>query len=67
MAEGVPEDVALNERSYTGQYLKPLLERATRNELPRHRPGPEQVVQVRRNYTGEDLKPVLARKAKAAD
>ncbi|MEL7707578.1 excinuclease ABC subunit UvrA [Citromicrobium bathyomarinum] len=32
VAEGVPEDVALNERSYTGQYLKPLLDRATRNE-----------------------------------
>ena len=32
VAEGVPEDVALNERSYTGQYLKPLLNRATRNE-----------------------------------
>ena len=32
VAQGVPEDVALNERSYTGQYLKPLLDRATRNE-----------------------------------
>ncbi|WP_137679535.1 excinuclease ABC subunit UvrA [Aurantiacibacter suaedae] len=25
VAEGVPEDVARNERSYTGQYLKPML------------------------------------------
>jgi len=32
VAEGTPEEVALNERSYTGQYLKPLLDRATRNE-----------------------------------
>ncbi|WP_226660831.1 excinuclease ABC subunit UvrA [Alteriqipengyuania lutimaris] len=35
VAEGVPEDVALNERSYTGQYLKPLLDRATRKRLLR--------------------------------
>ncbi|WP_095011790.1 excinuclease ABC subunit UvrA [Tsuneonella mangrovi] len=32
VAEGVPEDIACNERSYTGQYLKPLLDRATRDK-----------------------------------
>ena len=32
VAQGVPEEVALNERSYTGQYLKPLLDRATRDK-----------------------------------
>ncbi|QWC55891.1 excinuclease ABC subunit UvrA [Erythrobacter sp. 3-20A1M] len=32
VAEGVPEDVALNERSYTGQYLKPLLARGAREK-----------------------------------
>lgn len=32
VAEGTPEEVALNERSYPGQYLKPLLDRATWNE-----------------------------------
>ena len=26
MAEGTPEDVAASARSYTGHYLKPLLE-----------------------------------------
>ena len=26
MAEGVPEDVVKNARSYTGNYLKPMLE-----------------------------------------
>ncbi|WP_272916421.1 hypothetical protein [Parapontixanthobacter aurantiacus] len=33
VAQGVPEYVATVKRSYTGQYLKPLLERATWNEL----------------------------------
>ena len=28
VAEGAPEDVAANARSFTGQYLAPLLERA---------------------------------------
>ena len=28
VAQGVPEDVALNERSYTGQYLRPMLDAA---------------------------------------
>ncbi|AKM06636.1 excinuclease ABC subunit UvrA [Pelagerythrobacter marensis] len=32
VAQGVPEHVAGVEGSYTGQYLKPLLDRATRNE-----------------------------------
>jgi len=32
VAQGVPEHVATVEDSYTGQYLKPLLERATRND-----------------------------------
>ncbi|UYH56122.1 excinuclease ABC subunit UvrA [Qipengyuania sp. SS22] len=32
VAQGVPEHVATVKGSYTGQYLKPLLERATRNE-----------------------------------
>lgn len=32
VAQGVPEHVATVEGSYTGQYLKPLLDRATRNE-----------------------------------
>ncbi|MDQ0565499.1 excinuclease ABC subunit UvrA [Erythrobacter citreus] len=32
VAEGVPEHVATVEGSYTGHYLKPLLDRATRNE-----------------------------------
>ena len=32
VAEGVPEDVARSPRSYTGHYLLPLLERATRDE-----------------------------------
>ena len=32
VAQGVPEHVATVEASYTGQYLKPLLDRATRNE-----------------------------------
>ena len=32
VAQGVPEHVATVQGSYTGQYLKPLLERATRNE-----------------------------------
>ncbi|MGE3690945.1 MAG: excinuclease ABC subunit UvrA [Novosphingobium sp.] len=32
VAEGVPEDVAQNPRSFTGQYLKPLLDKATGNE-----------------------------------
>ncbi|NIJ60525.1 excinuclease ABC subunit UvrA [Qipengyuania flava] len=32
VAQGVPEYVATVEGSYTGQYLKPLLDRATRNE-----------------------------------
>ncbi|MBQ4364687.1 MAG: hypothetical protein II804_00305, partial [Clostridia bacterium] len=27
VAQGTPEEVAANERSYTGQYLKPLLEK----------------------------------------
>ncbi|NVB82747.1 MAG: excinuclease ABC subunit UvrA [Kofleriaceae bacterium] len=30
IATGTPEDVAQNERSYTGQFVKPLLERAKR-------------------------------------
>jgi excinuclease ABC subunit A len=28
VAEGTPEDVAANARSFTGQYLRPLLDRA---------------------------------------
>ncbi len=32
VAQGVPEDVAKEPRSYTGQYLKPLLDRASRDE-----------------------------------
>ncbi len=32
VAQGVPEHVATGEGSDTAQYLKPLLERATRNE-----------------------------------
>ncbi len=28
VATGTPEEVAQNERSFTGQYLKPVLERA---------------------------------------
>ena len=28
VAEGTPEAVAANERSFTGQYLKPMLERS---------------------------------------
>jgi len=32
VAQGTPEEVAAVEGSYTGQYLKPLLDRATRNE-----------------------------------
>lgn len=32
VAEGVPEEVARSPRSYTGRYLRPLLERATRDE-----------------------------------
>jgi excinuclease ABC subunit A len=28
VAEGTPEDVAATMRSYTGQYLRPMLERA---------------------------------------
>ena len=32
VAQGVPEHVATVEGSYPGQYLKPLLDRATRNE-----------------------------------
>jgi len=32
VAEGTPEEVAAVDASYTGQYLKPLLDRATRNE-----------------------------------
>ena len=28
VAEGTPEQVAANPRSFTGQYLKPMLERA---------------------------------------
>jgi excinuclease ABC subunit A len=33
VAEGTPEQVAANERSFTGQYLKPMLERAPKPEL----------------------------------
>ncbi len=33
VAEGTPEEVAANERSFTGQYLKPMLERAPRIEV----------------------------------
>jgi excinuclease ABC subunit A len=32
VAEGVPEKVALNGRSFTGHYLRPLLNRATRDK-----------------------------------
>ncbi|MCB2015232.1 MAG: excinuclease ABC subunit UvrA [Sphingobium sp.] len=32
VAEGVPEDVARNERSYTGCYLQPMLKKETGNE-----------------------------------
>lgn len=32
VAQGTPEEVAAVDASYTGQYLKPLLDRATRNE-----------------------------------
>jgi excinuclease ABC subunit A len=32
VAEGTPEDVAAEKRSYTGQYLKPMLERARATE-----------------------------------
>lgn len=32
VAQGVPEHVATVKGSYTGQYLKPLLERVTRRE-----------------------------------
>ncbi len=32
VAEGTPEQVAANERSFTGQYLKPMLERAPKIE-----------------------------------
>jgi excinuclease ABC subunit A len=31
VAEGTPEEVAENPASYTGQYLKPLLEKAKKN------------------------------------
>ena len=38
VAEGTPEAVAANERSFTGQYLKPLLERSSvRPELVKGR------------------------------
>jgi excinuclease ABC subunit A len=30
VATGTPEDVAASERSFTGQYLRPLLERSSR-------------------------------------
>lgn len=33
VAEGAPEDVARNDRRYTDQHLKPLLDRASRNEF----------------------------------
>lgn len=32
VAEGTPEEVAAVEGSFTGQYLRPMLDRATRNE-----------------------------------
>jgi len=38
VAEGVPEEVARNPRSYTGHYLRPLLERARQEE-----PAPRKV------------------------
>ena len=38
VAEGTPEAVAANERSFTGQYLKPMLERAPRPELIETKP-----------------------------
>jgi excinuclease ABC subunit A len=31
VAEGTPEEIARNPRSYTGQYLKPVLERKAKN------------------------------------
>ncbi|MDQ6748503.1 MAG: excinuclease ABC subunit UvrA, partial [Candidatus Dormibacteraeota bacterium] len=34
VAEGTPEQVAAMERSYTGQYLQPYLERAAANQKP---------------------------------
>jgi excinuclease ABC subunit A len=33
VAEGTPEDVAANKRSFTGSYLKPMLDRAPKPEL----------------------------------
>jgi excinuclease ABC subunit A len=38
VAEGTPEQVAANERSFTGQYLKPMLERAPKVEVVETKP-----------------------------
>ena len=37
IAEGTPEEVAQNEQSYTGQYLKPLLENGNKPEKGSHK------------------------------
>ncbi len=41
VAQGTPENVAAVEGSYTGQYLKPLLDRATWNERALAKAGAE--------------------------
>jgi excinuclease ABC subunit A len=38
VAEGTPEQVAASPRSFTGQYLKPMLERAPKPELVETKP-----------------------------
>lgn len=63
VATGTPEQVAQNPNSFTGQYLKPVLERAWKLQGTAPAPVPEEP--GRRRRRGKSLRPAAAQTQKS--